>query len=140
MPFVINVYFQVWRSNCQEPHHLPLFPLPSLFILCRVFRVMFHSLNRFLSAHQCNTELTIPLRCLLSFSLAHWLSLSFSLSWFLHKSNRITTHCSAKDRHWVRQENRFERERRSGFTSRGGNRTAAEKKRGPKSLRGPTSK
>lgn len=39
---------------------------------------MFHSLNRFLSAHQCDTELTIPLLCRLSFSLARSPSLSLS--------------------------------------------------------------
>lgn len=69
-------------------------------ILPSVFRVMFHSLKCFLSAHCYNRELTIPLSR----------SPSLSLCWFSHKSNRITTHCSAKDRDWRgRQEDRLKR-------------------------------
>lgn len=95
--FVIkeHVYFQVWRSNCQESHHFPLAPLLSPpCILLSVFRVMFHRLKCFLSAHHYNRELIIPLSP----------SPSLSLSWFSHKSNRITTHCSAKDRDWRRRQ------------------------------------
>lgn len=78
--FVIkeHVYFQVWRSNCQESHHLPLVPLLSLLcILLSVFRVMFHGLKRFLSAHHYNTTDNPSLPLTLSFHLPLFLSAGF---------------------------------------------------------------
>ncbi len=97
--FVIkeHVYFQVWRSNCRESHHLPLVPLLSHpCIIPSIFRAMFHSLKCFLSAHHYNRELSRSPR--------------LPLCWFSHKSNRITTHCSVKDRDWRgRQEDRLKR-------------------------------
>jgi len=78
--FVIkeHVYFQVWRSNCQESHHLPLVPLPSLLcIIPSVFRVMFHSLKRFLSAHHYNRTDNPSLPLTLSLYLPLFLSAGF---------------------------------------------------------------